>query len=351
MQQGRLAQALAGQAQAGFPGGVQRDWGQVLVEHGQQVLRQLPGTVAFASAALDPFTQHLVELTQCLVGQALGMDVLQHPGKTHALVVDELALAAAEQPARFQPSGLGDAELDPIHAATFRAHGVLYRLAHLRQVVRVDAGVKHVEGHFGIDRQAEQGLAAVVPQQQPFLRAHVPGAHASSIDGNACTCLDVGQGFFGAASALALLNFGQGPAYGLGQQRQVLLQHIIGGAQADHFHRMFFAVDTRQEDERNIRCQALGNGQHFGAGRARQHAVAQDQVMAGLAQGLLDTGMVEHQLRLHIQPAAFQAHQGQLGVHRIVFDHQQFERCRQHRRRHLRCCHAGSGAASRVAVR
>ncbi|MNN81645.1 hypothetical protein D3C81_1984920 [compost metagenome] len=102
MQQGQLAQAFAGQAKAGFPGGVQRDWGQVLVEHGQQVLRQLPGTVAFAGAALDPFTEHLVELLEGLGGLALGMDVLQHAGKAHALAVDELALAAAEQPARFQ---------------------------------------------------------------------------------------------------------------------------------------------------------------------------------------------------------------------------------------------------------
>ncbi len=85
---------------------------------------------------------------------------------------------------------------------------------------------------------------------------------------------------------------------------------------------MLFAIDAGEEDERNVRCQALGNGQHLGARRPRQHAVAQDQVVAGLAQGMVDTHMVEYQLGLHMQPAALQAHQGKLGVHRAVFDHQ-----------------------------
>ncbi|MNE58412.1 hypothetical protein D3C80_1534400 [compost metagenome] len=102
MQQRGLAQALAGEAQARLPGRVERDRGEVFVQHRQQVLRQLPGTVAFTGAALDPFTEHLVELLEGLGGLALGMDVLQHAGKAHALAVDELGLAAAEQPARFQ---------------------------------------------------------------------------------------------------------------------------------------------------------------------------------------------------------------------------------------------------------
>ncbi len=38
VQQRRLAQALAGKAQAGFPGGVQRHRGEVLVQHCQQIL-------------------------------------------------------------------------------------------------------------------------------------------------------------------------------------------------------------------------------------------------------------------------------------------------------------------------
>ncbi|MNE90615.1 hypothetical protein D3C80_1881530 [compost metagenome] len=70
-----------------------------------------------------------------------------------------------------------------------------------------------------------------------------------------------------------------------------------------------------------------------------------------LPQRVLDPYMVEHQLRLNVQPAALQAQQGQLGVHRAVFDHQQFQRRWQHLCGGLNCCCGGSGAASRVAVR
>jgi len=133
-----------------------------------------------------------------------------------------------------------------------------------------------------------------------LLRPEVPGAHAGGIDGNARARLDISQGFFGTAPALAFLHFGQGPAHGLGQQRQVLLQHIIGGAQANHLDRMLFAIDAREEDERRVRGQALGDGQHFGTGRSRQHAVAQDQVETAFKQGVLDTDMVENQPRLHL---------------------------------------------------
>lgn len=351
VQQGGLAQTLAGEAQAGFPGGVECDWGQVFVEHGQQVLRQLPGAVAFSGAAFHPLAQHLVELAQRLGGQALGVDVLQYAGKTHALVVDELALAAAKQPAWLQPVGLGNTELDPVVAAAFRAHGVLHRLAHQWQVVGVDAGVEHVKAHFGAGGQAEQRLAAVVPQQQAFLRAQVPGAHAGGVDGDAGTGFDICQCLFGAAPSLAFLHLGQGPAHGLGQQRQVFFQHVVGGAEADHFHRVLFAIDAGQENERYVWRQALGDGQHLGAGRAWQHAVAQDQVIVGLTQGVFDTRMVEHQPVLHIQPAALQAHQGQLGVHRAVFDHQYFQRRLLHRCGGLSCYRDGLAAVSRVAVR
>ncbi|MNG90639.1 hypothetical protein D3C79_495370 [compost metagenome] len=266
MQQGGLAQAFAREAQAGFPGGVQCDRGQVFVQHGQQVLRQLPGTIAFAGTAFDPLAKHLVQLTQRLGGLALRVDVLQYAGEANALIIDELALAAAQQPARLQAIGLRDPKLHAVMTVTFRAHGMFHRLAHQWQVVGVDAGVEHFKAHFGAGGQAEQGLAAVIPQQQALLRAQVPGAHAGGVDGNASTCFDVRQGLFGAATALAFLYFAQGSAHGFGQQWQVLLQHIVGRAQADHFHRVLFAINAGQEYERDVGCQALGDGQHFGAG-------------------------------------------------------------------------------------
>ncbi|MNM95966.1 hypothetical protein D3C81_1084290 [compost metagenome] len=282
---------------------------------------------------------------------ALGMNVLQYAGKAHALAIDELALAAAEQPAGLQAVGLRDTELDPVVAVALGAHGMLHGVVDHGQVFGVDAGKEHVQGHLGAGGQPEQGLAAVVPQQQTFLWAQVPGAHAGGVDGDAGARFHICQRFFGATPALAFLHFGQRPAHGLGQQWQVFLQYIIGGTQADHLHCVLFAVDTGKEDERGVRRQALGNGQHVGTGRAGQHAVAKDQVVVSLTQGVFDTDMVEHQVRLDVQPTALQAQQGQLGVHRAVFDHQQFQRRWQHLCGGLNCCCGGSGAASRVAVR
>ncbi len=235
------------------------------------------------------------------------MDVLEYARKACAAAIDKLALTAAEQPARFQAVGLGNAKFGPVKPVAVRAHGVFHRFAHPLHVFWIDAGIENVKAHLGVYRQTEQRLAAVVPDQQPFFRAKVPGTHAGCIDGNPGACLKVRQGFFGTAATLTFLHFGKRPAHCLGQQRQVFLQYVVGGTQADHFHRVLLTVYARQEDERRIRRQALGDGQHVGTGRAGQHAVAKDQVIAGFVQGMLGGDMIEHQLRLQLQSAALQA--------------------------------------------
>ena len=277
------------------------------------------------------------------------MDVLQHAGEAHAAAIDELRLAVAEQPARLLAVRRLDAEFYAVAAVTLRVHGVLHGVADPLAVLGMDAGKEHLHAHLGVRGQAEQRLAAVVPEQQPVLRAQVPGAHAGGVDGDARARLDVGQGLFGAPAALAFLHFGEGPAHGLGQQREVLLQHIVGGAEADHLHRVLLTVDAGKEDEGYVRRHALGDGQHVGAGRAGQNAVAEDQVEAVLVQCVFDTGVVEHVPRVDLHPAALQAQQGQLGIHGAVFDDQQFKRYLGHQRSITGYVY-GSDAASRAEV-
>ena len=162
LQQRDLPQAFAAEAQAGFPGRVQRHGGEVLVQYRQQVLGQLPGAVTFAGAAFNALTEHCVELFQGAGSLALLVNVLQNAGEAYALPVDEMSLAAGQQPAGFQAIRLVDAKLHPITAAAVRAHRLLDRRAHVRQVVGVNAGIKQLKAHGAVDRQAEQQLAALV---------------------------------------------------------------------------------------------------------------------------------------------------------------------------------------------
>ena len=113
---------------------------------------------------------------------ALGMNVLQYAGKAHALAIDELALAAAEQPAGLQAVGLRDTELDPVVAVALGAHGMLHGVVDHGQVFGVDAGKEHVQGHLGAGGQPEQGLAPLLRCPSPPWRLNTyPEIGSSSL--------------------------------------------------------------------------------------------------------------------------------------------------------------------------
>ncbi len=111
--------------------------------------------------------------------------------------------------------------------------------------------------------QGVQRFEALVPGQLTNEGVVIPGPHLRRADRQAGTRLHCVQVVFRQVALLALEDLGQRTADRLGQQREVLLEHVVDSALAHHRHRVLFTKYPREKNERRVRGVAPGQLQHL----------------------------------------------------------------------------------------
>lgn len=312
-------QLLAGEAEGLFPGRVEGDGRHVETQHRQQLAGEFPGAVALAGAALHALAQHLVEALQGLGGVLLLADVLQHADEAHAAAVFEKGPATGLHPP-LAAAGQLQAVLDLVFVAAVLGQRLVHLALEVGAVLRVAAVEEGTQVDLGVLGQLVERLAALIPDDPVALGLVVPHAHARRVDGQACAHLHFHQRFFGHPPATTLMHLGERAGHRLGQQAEVLLEHVVDGALAHHLHRVLLAEHAGEEDERGLGCEASRHFQGLGPGGAGQDEVAEDQVVLPAQQGFFHGPVVIDQGGLHRQAATFERQQGQLGITGAVFD-------------------------------
>jgi len=154
------------------------------------------------------------------------------------------------------------------------------------------------------------------------LRLVVPHAQPCRIDSQARAYLDLAQRLLGLQPAPALVDLAHRAFHGLGQEAEVLLEHVVDRAGAHHVDRMLFAEHTGQKDEGGLRREPTRLLQRLATGEAGQDEVSQDQVEFASLQGFDHTGPVIYQLGVQGVATALQRQLGEFGVVRAVLDEQ-----------------------------
>ena len=316
-----LHQLLQRPVEGLFPHRIQRDRHHVRMGHGEQIARQLPGAIALSGAFLNALTEGFVHLPQRLGRQLLLGDVHKHANEARTALAVEKRLAAGFHPAHapvLEQHAIGGAEL----AGVATGNGAGNLLAHAFAVVRMAEPLeqRHVDRRLGSD--SHHRAAALVPDERAALRFVVPHAQACRIDSQARAYLDLAQRLFGLQPAPALVDLAHRAFHRLGQEAEVLLEHVVDRAGAHHVDRMLFAEHTGQKDEGGLRREPTRFLQRLATGEAGQDEVSQDQVEFASLQGFDHTGPVIYQLSVQGVATALQRQLGKFGVVRAVLDEQ-----------------------------
>ena len=162
----------------------------------------------------------------------------------------------------------------------------------------------------------------LIAEQLTAVRLVIPHAQTCSVDRQLGAHADLAQCLFRTLAAAPLVDFGQCAGNRLGQQEEVLLEHIVDCAGAHHLDGVLLAVDAGEKNERRVRGQAPCFLQRLAAGKAGQDEVGEDQVEPASLQRVDHSGVVVGQFYVQLEAGALQGHLCQLRIMRAVLDEQ-----------------------------